>query len=81
VEKPVAIVTGGGVGNGAACVKALSGKRFCVGISCRSREDSEKKLLSEIGAGFLIRTDLSSICDVDAIATGLKKSRLGWMSW
>ncbi|MGV8056702.1 MAG: hypothetical protein AB2L12_01510 [Smithellaceae bacterium] len=77
MEKPVAIVTGGGVGNGVACVKALSGKRFCVRISCRSSEDFEKKLLSEIGAGFLIRTDLSSIGDVEAMATGLKKSRFG----
>ena len=73
VEKPVAIVTGGGKGIGAACVKALAEKGFLVGIHYRSSEDSAKALLSEIGDGFLIRADMSSIDDVEAMVTGLKE--------
>ena len=41
-EKPVAIVTGGGRGIGAACCRALSGEGFLVGIHYRSSEEQAR---------------------------------------
>jgi 3-oxoacyl-[acyl-carrier protein] reductase len=72
MEKPVAIVTGGGVGIGAACVKALADKGFYVGIHYRSSEDAAKRLLLEIGEGFLIRADVAQIDEVEAMIAELK---------
>ncbi len=73
IEKQTAIVTGGGKGIGAACVRALAEKGFRVGIHYRSSEDAATSLLSEIGDGFLLKADLANIEDVEAMVTGLKE--------
>ncbi len=73
MEKPVALVTGGGTGIGAACVRALAAKGFRVGIHYRSSERSATALLSDMGDGFLIGADLSRPEDVDGMMTVLKE--------
>jgi 3-oxoacyl-[acyl-carrier protein] reductase len=73
MEKPVAVVTGGGTGIGAACVRALTGKGFRVGIHYRASEDAARSLLAETGDGFLLRADLADIDDVEAMVNGLKE--------
>ena len=73
-EKPVAIVTGGGTGIGAACCRALAGEGFRVGIHYRRSADGAKAVLAEIGDGFLIQADLADLDQVDAMANGLKES-------
>ena len=72
--KPVAIVTGGGTGIGAACCRALAGEGFRVGIHYRRSADGAKAVLAEIGDGFLIQADLADLDQVDAMANGLKES-------
>ena len=72
-EKPVAIVTGGGKGIGAACCRALSGEGFLVGIHYRSSEEQAKALLSEIGDGFLLQADLADVDQVEALANKIKE--------
>ncbi len=72
-EKPVAIVTGGGKGIGAACCRALSGEGFQVGIHYRSSEEQAKALLSEIGDGFLLQADLADIDQVEALVNKIKE--------
>jgi len=73
-EKKVAIVTGGGTGIGAACVRELSTKGFRVGIHYRSSGEAAKALLAEIGDGFLLTADLADIGQVEAMAEQIKQN-------
>jgi 3-oxoacyl-[acyl-carrier protein] reductase len=73
-EKKVAIVTGGGTGIGAACVRELSAKGFRVGIHYRSSGDAAKALLAEVGDGFLLAADLADIGQVEAMAEQIKQN-------
>jgi NAD(P)-dependent dehydrogenase (short-subunit alcohol dehydrogenase family) len=72
-EKKVAIVTGGGTGIGAACVRELSAKGFRVGIHYRSSVDAAASLLATIGDGFLLTADLADIGQVEAMTEQIKK--------
>jgi 3-oxoacyl-[acyl-carrier protein] reductase len=72
-EKPVAIITGGGKGIGAACCRALSKEGFQVGIHYRSSEEQAKALLSEIGDGFLLQADLADIDQVEVLVNKIKE--------
>jgi 3-oxoacyl-[acyl-carrier protein] reductase len=70
--KPVAIVTGGGKGIGAACCRALS-EEFQVGIHYRSSEEQAKAVLYEIGDAFLLRADLADISQIEAMVNEVKE--------
>jgi 3-oxoacyl-[acyl-carrier protein] reductase len=71
-DRPVAIVTGGGTGIGAACCKALSAEEFKVGIHYRKSEDQAKNILSQIKDGFLLKADLADVDDVERMAKDIK---------
>jgi 3-oxoacyl-[acyl-carrier protein] reductase len=71
-EKKVAIVTGGGTGIGAACVRELSAKGFRVGIHYRSSGEAAASLLAQIGDGFLLSADLADVAQVEAMAERIK---------
>ena len=65
-NKPIAIVTGGGKGIGAACCKALADEGFYVGINYRSSKDEAQQVLTDIGnQGYLLNADLSELSQVD----------------
>ena len=70
-ERPVALVTGGGTGIGAACCRALATAGFRVGVHYRSSEESARKLSDEIG-GFIAKADLAEPAQIDALIAGLK---------
>jgi len=70
--KPVAIVTGGGTGIGAACCKALSAEGFKIGIHYRRSEDQAKEVLSQIEDGFLLKADLADVDEVEEMAKAIK---------
>jgi len=70
--KPVAIVTGGGTGIGAACCKALSAEGFKIGIHYRKSEDQAKDVLSQIEDGFLLKADLADVDEVEEMAKSVK---------
>ena len=70
-ERPVALVTGGGTGIGAACCRALAAEGFRVGVHYRSSEESARKLADEIG-GFTAKADLADPAQVDLLIAGLK---------
>lgn len=72
MDKPVALVTGGATGIGAACVRALAAEGFCVGIHYRKSGERAQALLEEIKDGFLIQADLASIEQIDAMIAKLK---------
>jgi len=72
IEKPVALVTGGAKGIGAACCRALAAEGFYVGIHYNKSAERAQQLLSEIKDGFLISADLTSIEQIDAMIEKLK---------
>ncbi len=76
-EKPVAVVTGGAGGIGAACCRALCDKGFCVGVHFRKSRQPAEDLLAEImekgGSGFLLQADLASVSEIDAMVNEVKK--------
>jgi 3-oxoacyl-[acyl-carrier protein] reductase len=76
-KAPVALVTGGGTGIGAACCRALAAEGFRVGVHYRSSEEKALKLVAELPGGFAIRCDLSSSEDVDALIKQLKEETGG----
>jgi 3-oxoacyl-[acyl-carrier protein] reductase len=73
MDKPVAVVTGGGTGIGAACVRALAGKGFRVGIHYRSSETAAKAVQAENADSFLLRADLSSAEEIEEMVKTLKE--------
>jgi 3-oxoacyl-[acyl-carrier protein] reductase len=72
IDKPVALVTGGAKGIGAACCRALAAEGFYVGIHYNKSSERALQLLEEIKEGFLIQADLSNIEQVDALIGKLK---------
>lgn len=71
--KPVAIVTGGGRGIGAACCRALAKEGFRVGIHFRQGREEAAAVLAEIEDGFLLQADLAQIDQVEDLLTSLKE--------
>jgi 3-oxoacyl-[acyl-carrier protein] reductase len=72
-DKPVAIVTGGGKGIGAACCKSLSEQGFHVGVHYRSSSQPAQDILSDInGNGFLLQADLTDIDQVEKMVRQIK---------
>jgi 3-oxoacyl-[acyl-carrier protein] reductase len=72
IEKPVALVTGGAKGIGAACCRALAAEGFYIGIHYHQSVDNAQQLLAEIKDGFLMQADLSDIGQLDAMISKLK---------
>lgn len=72
-NKPIAIVSGGATGIGAACCMALSAEGFRVGIHCIDAvENQAKELLINIGDGFIIKADLADIDQIEQMVQGIK---------
>jgi 3-oxoacyl-[acyl-carrier protein] reductase len=72
-DKPVALITGGATGIGAACCRALAAEGFHVGIHYRKSAEQAQKILDEIKDGFLIQADLADIEDVEAMVAKIKE--------
>jgi 3-oxoacyl-[acyl-carrier protein] reductase len=73
MDKPVAFITGGATGIGAACVRALAAEGFRVGIHYRSSGEKAQALLAEIKDGFLAQADLANVEQIDAVIDQLKE--------
>lgn len=74
MDKPVAIVTGGGTGIGAACSRALAAQGFRVGINyIPVMEEPSKAVLAEIKEGFLVEADLTDPAQIDKMVNEIKE--------
>ncbi len=71
-ERPIALVTGGGTGIGAACCRRLAAEGFRVGVHYRSSEEKARKLAAELPDAFTIRSDLMDSASLDAMIKELK---------
>jgi len=76
-KHPVALVTGGGTGIGAACCRVLAAEGFRVGVHYRSSEEKALKLVAELPNAFAIRADLANPEEVDALVKQLKEDSGG----
>ena len=72
-EQPVALVTGGATGIGAACCRRLAAEGFRVGIHYRSSEEKARKLSAELESSFTIKADLMDSGSLDALVKELKE--------
>ena len=72
-EQPVALVTGGATGIGAACCRQLAAEGFRVGIHYRSSEEKAQKLSAELESSFTINADLMDSESLDALIKELKE--------
>ena len=72
-DQPVALVTGGGTGIGAACCRQLAAEGFRVGIHYRSSEEKAKKLAAELDGAFTIKADLMDSETLDSLVKELKE--------
>lgn len=73
-DKPLALVTGGATGIGAACCRALAAEGFRIGLHYRSSEVAAQALLDEIGDGFLLQADLARIDEIEAMVAAVKET-------
>ncbi len=71
-ELPVALVTGGATGIGAACCRRLASEGCRVAVHYRSSEERARKLVAELNSAFEVRADLSEPAEVDALIGELK---------
>ena len=72
-DQPVALVTGGGTGIGAACCRQLAAEGFRVGIPYRSSAEKAKKLAAELDGAFTIKADLMDSETLDSLVKELKE--------
>ncbi|MBI2963269.1 MAG: 3-oxoacyl-ACP reductase FabG [Deltaproteobacteria bacterium] len=70
-ERPVALVTGGAGGIGAACCRALAREGLRVGVGYRSSAQAAKALGEEID-GFLVPGDVAVVEDVEKMIATVK---------
>jgi len=70
-ERPIAFVTGGAGGIGAACCRALAKEGLRVGVGYRSSADAAKALGEEIG-GFTVPGDIVVAEDVEKMIATIK---------
>lgn len=72
-DRPVALVTGGGTGIGAACCRQLAAEGFRVGIHYRSSEEKARKLSAELEDSFTVKADLMDSESLDGLVKELKE--------
>jgi len=73
-DAPVALVTGGAVGIGAACCRRLAAEGMRVGVHYRSSGEAAGKLVAELPDAFGVKADLASSGDIDALIGQLKSA-------
>lgn len=72
-KKPFALVTGGGVGIGAACCKALAADGFSVGVHYNRSEGPARALAASLPDAVLLQADLADCSQLDRLIGELRE--------
>jgi 3-oxoacyl-[acyl-carrier protein] reductase len=72
-DNPVALVTGGATGIGAACCRRLAAEGFRVAVHYRSSAEKAEKLIAELPDAFGVRADLGESEQIDALIKEIKE--------
>ncbi len=72
-DAPVALVTGGARGIGAACSRALAAEGFRVALHHHASAEAARKLAAELPEAFPVRADLRIPAEVDALVAQLEE--------
>jgi 3-oxoacyl-[acyl-carrier protein] reductase len=72
-DTPIALITGGATGIGAACARALAADGFRIALHYRSSEEKAQKILAELPDSFGLRADLSDSEAIDGLVKQLKE--------
>jgi 3-oxoacyl-[acyl-carrier protein] reductase len=72
-DAPVALVTGGGTGIGAACCRALAADGHRVVVHYRSSGDTARALAAELGDALTVCADLTDAAACDGLVAELKQ--------
>lgn len=73
-DAPVALVTGGGTGIGAACCRRLAADGFRVVVHYRSSGESAAAVAAALPGALAVRADLGLPAEVDALVATLAES-------
>ena len=73
LEQPFALVTGGGVGIGAACCRALAAEGFAVGVHYNRSEGPAAELAAELPGAFAVQADLAAADDIERLISELRE--------
>jgi 3-oxoacyl-[acyl-carrier protein] reductase len=73
-ERPVALVTGGATGIGAACCRALAADGFRVAIHYRSSADAAQRLAAALPEALAIAADLAAPAEIDSLIERLRSA-------
>jgi len=76
-DAPVALVTGGATGIGAACCRDLAAAGFRVAVHYRSSGEKAEKLLAELPDAFGVRADLADSEATEALIKEIKQQAGG----
>lgn len=71
-DKPLALVTGGGTGIGAACCRELAQAGFRVAIHYRSSAHSAHALAAELADAFCLQADLTDEAQIESLLAEIK---------
>ncbi len=71
-DSPVALVTGGGTGIGAACCRRLAADGFRIALHYRSSEEKARKVAADLPEAVLLKADLTSTAAIDDLMKELK---------
>lgn len=69
---PVALVTGGGTGIGAACCRALAAEGLRVAVHYRGSQAPALALAESLGDAFAVRADLADPVEIDALIAAIR---------
>lgn len=73
-DSPVALVTGGGTGIGAACCRALAAEGFRVAVHHRRSAQAAEELAGQLPGAVAIQADLTRLDEVDTLVEAIRDS-------